>query len=150
MLITDIMEAVDPIVNPLENPKFRAWFGDSKVVDATGQPLVVYHGTGAKFSSFDPKRAIGSQFWFTSSRAQIERNDVGAAGKGLILDVYLSIQNPVGWKEYDNLMIAQIRAAGHDGLILPSGDDTTYVVFDPRQIKATRNRTFGPTKNIYR
>lgn len=25
-------------------PAFRAWFGDSKVVDAAGNPLRVYHG----------------------------------------------------------------------------------------------------------
>lgn len=32
---------------------FRKWFGDSKVVDADGKPLVVYHGTGADFNVFD-------------------------------------------------------------------------------------------------
>jgi hypothetical protein len=30
-----------------ETPEFKAWFGDSKVVDENGKPLVVYHGTGA-------------------------------------------------------------------------------------------------------
>jgi len=30
--------------NPLDNPAFRRWFGESKVVDARGAPLVVYHG----------------------------------------------------------------------------------------------------------
>lgn len=33
-------------------PAFRAWFGDSKVVDENGAPLVVYHGTNADFDSF--------------------------------------------------------------------------------------------------
>jgi hypothetical protein len=28
-----------------DSPQFRAWFGNSKVVDASGQPLPVYHGT---------------------------------------------------------------------------------------------------------
>ena len=45
---------------------FRRWFGDSKVVDADGKPMVVYHGTGKDFSVFnapmtwvstDPKHA---------------------------------------------------------------------------------------------
>lgn len=32
--------------NPqVHTPQFKAWFGDSKVVDAHGMPLVVYHGT---------------------------------------------------------------------------------------------------------
>lgn len=32
---------------------FWRWFGDSKVVDSDGKPLVVYHGTNADFSVFD-------------------------------------------------------------------------------------------------
>ena len=32
---------------------FWRWFGDSKVVDSDGRPLVVYHGTGSEFDSFD-------------------------------------------------------------------------------------------------
>ena len=32
---------------------FWRWFGDSKVVDKDGRPLVVYHGTTADFDTFD-------------------------------------------------------------------------------------------------
>lgn len=32
--------------------KFKRWFGDSKVVDEQGNPLVVYHGTSADIKSF--------------------------------------------------------------------------------------------------
>jgi hypothetical protein len=36
-------------------PAFKKWFGDSKVVDENGKPLVVYHGTDkADFSVFNP------------------------------------------------------------------------------------------------
>lgn len=31
-----------------DTPEFKRWFGDSKVVDANGKPLVVYHGTSLK------------------------------------------------------------------------------------------------------
>jgi hypothetical protein len=34
---------------------FRRWFGDSKVVDGKGEPLVVYHGTNESFDAFDPE-----------------------------------------------------------------------------------------------
>lgn len=37
-----------------ETPEFKAWFGDSRVVDADGKPLVVYHGTTKDFSKFRP------------------------------------------------------------------------------------------------
>jgi len=33
-------------------PEFSNWFGDSKVVDADGKPLVVYHGTLKEFDEF--------------------------------------------------------------------------------------------------
>ena len=39
-----------------DSEAFKAWFGDSKVVDADGKPLVVYHGTDANFESFDAKK----------------------------------------------------------------------------------------------
>lgn len=32
---------------------FKKWFGDSKVVDENGEPLVVYHGTNEFFTDFD-------------------------------------------------------------------------------------------------
>ncbi|MBK8117395.1 MAG: hypothetical protein IPK44_24215 [Candidatus Accumulibacter sp.] len=33
--------------------RFWEWFGDSRVVDEQGRPLVVYHGTSSDFSVFD-------------------------------------------------------------------------------------------------
>lgn len=39
-----------------ETPAFRQWFGDSKVVDGNGDPLVVYHGSPANsITYFDAK-----------------------------------------------------------------------------------------------
>ncbi len=38
-----------------ETPQFKRWFGASKVVDASGKPLVVYHGTNKDIVSFDPE-----------------------------------------------------------------------------------------------
>ncbi|MDD4913285.1 MAG: hypothetical protein PHP57_13410 [Sideroxydans sp.] len=40
-----------------DTPEFKKWFGDSKVADADGKPLVVYHGTASDVSEFDPNRA---------------------------------------------------------------------------------------------
>ena len=37
-----------------DTPEFKKWFGNSKVVDADGKPMVVYHGTKGDFTSFDP------------------------------------------------------------------------------------------------
>ena len=48
-----------------QTPEFRAFFGNSKVVDEDGQPKVVYHGTthffglGRQAKVFDPRRGDG-------------------------------------------------------------------------------------------
>lgn len=42
-----------------DSEAFKKWFGDSKVVDANGNPLVVYHGTASDFEAFD-KKSLGS------------------------------------------------------------------------------------------
>ena len=38
--------------DPMDNPKFRRWFAGSKCVDATGKPLLVYHGTESDFKLY--------------------------------------------------------------------------------------------------
>lgn len=38
-----------------QTPEFKEWFGESKVIDDNGEPMVVYHGTGADFDVFDSK-----------------------------------------------------------------------------------------------
>jgi hypothetical protein len=49
------------------NPKFQKWFGDSKVVDDNGNPLVVYHGTSEDINQFRPSNegALGAGIYLT-------------------------------------------------------------------------------------
>jgi hypothetical protein len=59
-----------------DNPNFKKWFGNSKVVDAQGKPLVVYHGTNQPIDKFDSTRRGASTanstarkgFFFTSDK----------------------------------------------------------------------------------
>lgn len=50
------------------SPEFKSWFGESKVVDSAGKPLVVYHGSRSSFDSFKTKdtmmfdRFLGAHF----------------------------------------------------------------------------------------
>ena len=37
---------------PMDTPEFKTWFGESKVVDDSGNPLVVYHGESAEMEVF--------------------------------------------------------------------------------------------------
>jgi len=68
-----------------DNSNFVDWFGDSKVIDNEGEPLVVYHGTTHDFDSFELERgninnAVGKGYYFTSSPddASINYAGVGA------------------------------------------------------------------------
>jgi hypothetical protein len=129
----------DPVT---ESPAFKAWFRQSKVVDAQGNPCVVYHGTDKKFTVFNKNKSIMGLFWFTNTKADIEAGEVGAAGKGHILDLYASVQNPAGWKDYERYGIGELKSLGYDGALLVDGDGSfTGFVFDPKQLKsASRNR----------
>lgn len=42
---------------PVGSPAFKAWFGDSKVVNEDGSPKVMYHGTARDFTAFRPQQA---------------------------------------------------------------------------------------------
>jgi hypothetical protein len=126
------------------SPEFKAWFGDSKVVDAQGHPRVVYHSTDKSFTVFDSAKTQDAAFWFTSDKAAAESGEVGAAGHGVVLAVYLSIQHPAGWEEYDKYMLDELVSKGYDGVILPDAGEITYIVFNPTQIKAVDASAFDP------
>lgn len=114
-----------------QKDSFDNWFGDSKVIDDNGDPLVVYHGTRAKFNKFDPSKHIGNLYWFTSSREDILSGLAGAKSSKYIISAYLKISNPADRKLYDNLTILELKARGYDGVIMGN----TYLVFSPEQIK---------------
>lgn len=123
---------------------FWKWFGDSKVVDAEGRPLVVYHGTQDDITAFDENKGyktdpgwLGRGFYFTTNTDTARFYSTNAkTGKAdpNILPVYLSIQNPKeattrdkeegALKSFGNkpdFAIAkrnELRAAGYDGVIL--------------------------------
>lgn len=108
-------------VDQIETPEFKNFFKDSKVVDESGKPLEVYHGTGQDVESF-PKRSVGyrtaegnaykveTRVKFFADQPEVAGDfaEVGGrqlysrpAGQPNIIPVYLSIQNPLdlskGW-----------------------------------------------------
>ena len=95
---------------------FKDWFGDSKVVDENGEPLVVYHGTGniENMEEFLPALTgqgndqLGSGFYFTTNPSEasgyttaVTANakpgapKLGGDSSPGIVPAYLSIQNPI-------------------------------------------------------
>jgi hypothetical protein len=157
-----------------DTKEFKQWFGDSKVVDADGKPMVVYHGTGKDFSEFkyNPAKAIG--IW-TARNPEIASQYADISSRGgdspSVYPVYLSIKNPASRKDYlrtrkiaEAKSIKESRWSDHDArhrqLLIDEGFDgiylqnTTkdpeqdvYIAFEPTQIKsATGNKgTFDAT-----
>lgn len=141
----------------VNTPEFKRWFGNSKVVDKNGEPLVVYHGTrptdeAEGFDVFDIG-AAGAYFTPDPSYAQAFTDDTfdefdGA--RGPILPVYLSVQNPLvvraedgspEWEDFVSFGIDRrtILEGGYDGAMLidaKTGEIDQIIAVRPNQIKS--------------
>lgn len=155
----------------IDSKYFKKWFGDSKVVDENGQPLVAYHGTESNeaFSVFETNSPDGTPAIYFSSNKKVANS---YSGNLPIYEVYLKMENPLEvdaqGKEYNDFA-AEMRSNidyanrnGYDGVIVKNIRDdwsqeksgkvaTTYVVFSPEQIKSVDNQgTFDEgNPNIY-
>ena len=124
------------------------------MVDSQGRPLVVYHGTDAKFDVFDTKTyggSFGFGAYFSDSYAVAE-----SYGKN-VFETYLKIENPliINNKNIRYADDSYAKTNRYDGII---NDDyingfraVEYIVFEQTQIKSVNNKgTFNPnSSNIY-
>ena len=67
--------------SPVGTPRFKAWFGKSKVVEGK-KPKVVYHGTTHDFDAFSPERGnpendLGVGYYFTDNKTDVASNYAG-------------------------------------------------------------------------
>ena len=130
---------------------FKRWFGDSKVVDENGEPLVVYHATTGNFTTFKPggndPTLSGPAMWFTDSKeSQPAMHNIALRGKRYreganVMPVYLRMERPLVIDDKTSLDWA--RAVFADGslefpqLIAPKwvedvtrGDEYDGIIFD--------------------
>ena len=143
-----------------KSPEFQRWFGDSKVVNARGEPQPVFHASSSpeRFERFDPERmgenyADNAGFFFTSDPGSAE----GFGNR--VSEGYLSIQNPLVleagrddptefWFTNRGAFTQQMIEGGHDGVIVrgdefvdergqPLGEfNDMYIATDPSQIRS--------------
>lgn len=127
------------------------WFGDSKIVDGRGLPLVVYHGSQNADLTFSPGRSV----YATSDVGVADRFANGAfLGSPLEDDeepttyaLLMRMENPKVFTtddEYEryfqdvSISPAEWRRRGHDGLVYLPEDKwgvPYYVVFSPSQVR---------------
>ena len=122
------------------SPEFKRWFGDSKVVDAEGRPLVAY-----RFAKNEDAISEGVRFWSRDADyPEAYSEEVGQQG-GMTVPAYLRIQNPhiveMSAREFsdDRAEAPHIRYAlenGNDGVVFKNADGEFYVTFKPEQIKS--------------
>lgn len=97
-----------------ETPAFREWFGDSKVVDAEGKPLVVYHGTAGDFDKFKPS-ARGAVFvtkdpeWAAMYAAAAAAR--AGEGNGNVMPLYVKASRVFDASNAQNITILKDRMA---------------------------------------
>ena len=139
---------------------FKKWFGDwendsdnaSKVVDANGEPLVVYHATNEDFSEFsreilggstgkntDAKRALSMAkvgFWF--SARDVSKN----MGSSAVMPVFLNIRQPLK-TTFEKMWNGGRGRSGQDGYIVDDSEfnAVSYVALSPTQIKSATGNT---------
>lgn len=142
--------------DPTTSKKFKKWFGNSAVKDATGRPAVVYHGTkNGGFTVFDASNGLGIYFtnsihlantYAGQSHGHVS-DPVASAGRG-IYRVYLKLENPfvhdAKGKNFSDLKIKEFpkaryteevalaaEKAGFDGIIFKNlRDSGTFGDYD--------------------
>ncbi len=130
-----------------ESEAFRRWFGDSKVRDASGKPLVVFHGTTQDVQgAFDLKKTgtrtgnkygNGSVFFKSnpvaaSAYAAEPGRDIHPIDQPNVIPAYLSLQDPLvidaqaglgpkdgyrSWTHFKERIVAA-QQQGFDGVIV--------------------------------
>jgi hypothetical protein len=162
--------------NVTKSPEFKRWFGDSKVVDESGEPRVMYHGT-SKDVDFTAFRTGTRGAWFAADRDEASNYAADNDSQGFkqdgwkltktntksrVMPVYLRIENPYIVTERDlresrnqnyvtqqREQVRQAKMRGHDGMSYPGG---IWIAFEPAQIKSAlgNNGNFDSKKKDIR
>ena len=167
-----------PDVQPVPTtalPEFKAWFEGSRVVDETGAPMVMYHGTTYDVESFDIENLSGVNFgdksggfaFFTNKPNAYPDSASDYAEPGMpggnVVPAYVALKNPLVYKadgEYSAVFAfdknakaikAAVKAGGYDGVIVKytdgSSSEVVVAATRPEQVKSAIGNSgkFDPT-----
>jgi 2'-5' RNA ligase len=125
-----------------DSPEFRRWFGDSKVTDDRGRPLIVYHATNKDFAAFDPDLSdLGAHFGTTEQASDIAHME--RPGERT-MPVYLSIEKPLRLRDmgsfnYDRVLEQLVER----GMVSPRRADEIH-----REARKEKGRRLQATKKV--
>jgi len=131
-------------VKQTKTPAFKRWFGDSKVVDEDGKPLVVYHGTNAPVAidSFLKSNSGNEGYWFAGDVSLA--NDFAMRRDGenaAVYPVYLAINKVAPSLQAWNASV-DAKDGKYDGYIGTQPDGRkVYSVLRNTQIKSSIGNT---------
>jgi GGDEF domain-containing protein len=153
-----------------QSEAFKKWFGDSKVVDADGKPLVVYRGDITPINEFKGSAFFGSKDvanQFADPQYMFGENTLNEGESPTVTPVYLQISRPKIFtreEQYDDYVMdggkksdTDWKSEGFDGVIYaPNGNiqdkNAYYKTFEPSQIKSAigNNGNFDGNNNDIR
>jgi hypothetical protein len=139
---------------------FQRFFDGSKVLDAQGNPLTLYHGTAADFERFDNARlgeATGHMtaplgHFLAEDRAKAahyaEQASEGVAAHARVLKLHVAMRHPKEMSLQDLMDVdsqadaraikAKLEQAGYDGIHVP--EIGQWIAFDAKQIRDASTR----------
>lgn len=91
-----IFELLEDRSDISQSPEFKRWFGDSKVVDDSGKPLVVYRGVDKDYGPMmrvSKEGALGAGIYMTPNPEFASNYASGEYGN--VMPLYVSLQNPL-------------------------------------------------------
>ena len=144
---------------------FWNWFGNSKIKDNNGNPIICYHTSNVDFDMFkrNPKdNPTGGVAYFFTNSLEAAEHWMDDDPNQMIYDCFLKIENPMyidGTQDFTTLesrnnLLIKAKAEGYDGAIIRHTDiglphyTDEYIVFYSRQIKLIDNVKFGNNRKI--
>ena len=154
--------------SPVPSSKqFARWFGSSKVTDAAGQPLAMYHGSACHFREFDAPKGDGIYFssdaeyaaGYGEVQAECEAGPCGEVVEPVLYSVFLSIRRPLelngenkeDWETYTRRGFDPQELGDYDGIVMRDADGEVEVMaFHPSQvwIVGKNGRPFKPDEDF--
>lgn len=136
-------------------PEFKKWFGDSKVVDENGEPLVVYHGTDKDFNEFTPGR-VGNMYFsedpeyaqaygksiipvFIKSEKIADLTDTNSKGYKEAVKMF---NESGGWASFNEDVMEDRESSDFD----PTTDETWELIDNPVVVERLKKAGFDGIK----